>query len=42
MDEDSSESDSDVDVKMADAVSAVNGCEYHSHTFCGQIVICLC
>ena len=39
--EDSSESDSDGDVKMADAVSAVNGCEYHSHSFYDQIVICL-
>ena len=31
--EDSFESDSEGDVKVANAVSAVNGCGYHSHTF---------
>ena len=40
--EDSCESDSDDEVKMVNAVSVVNGCEYHSHTFCSQIIICLC
>ena len=42
--EDSSESDLDCDAKIADVVSAVNlvnGGKYHSHTFRGQIVICL-
>ena len=38
---DSSESDSDGGEKKADAVSVVKSCEFHSHTFCGQIVICL-
>jgi hypothetical protein len=37
--EDSSESDADGDVKMSDAVPAVNGCEYHSsfHIFVAKL-----